>query len=844
MEKRELIKFLSGKPKSLDEISKQFKLRQSLCKEELQIYLDSGLIVDSINGYALAKEYGLILATIVLRKEKFAYVKPVDESYKNDYRVAGSSLKGYILNDVVYISLDNWDNATIAGLYKRTPSLIGNIFKAPTKGYLLKCNLLENTDIKVNIVTDLSSKEIGEGDLVKCNIVKSSVGQIDVEFDKTLVKANQVGADISSIIVSNDAPLVFDSEVLVQAKMMEKEVTKEDKEGREDFTNETIVTIDGEDALDFDDAISVKEINNGYEIGVYIADVSYYVQPNSPIDKEASKRGTSIYVADRVVPMLPFELSNGICSLNPNVERLVLACIMQVNNDGNVYRSRIVPGVIKSKARLTYTQVNNYFEKGETSDLPENILKMLDVALKAGNIIRKRRERHGALDLESVELKFHLDENGKPIEILKKSQGIGEKLIEDLMIITNCEVAKTISNLDIPTLYRVHDNPPEDKLANFKAFLKNIKLYKNFPAKITSSSLSNWFNSIEDKDTKFAVSNFLLRALAKAKYSPINSGHFGLAEEYYLHFTSPIRRYPDLLVHRTIRDYIFLKKKFDYSSYMTYMTNMGVSTSASERRATTIEREVDDLEACKYMEDKIGEEFDGLITNITPKGMYLLLDNGVDSYLDINTINPTKKYFYSNAHMDIQSKKDEFRHDDGMELYKLGDHIKVVVYKVTFEDKTVHVITQACKQYFDNIKEYDIQMEEDKKELSSRKDDSRFKSRKEGKKTIGRRTASYNKKQNSFEDEFDSKKNDKKSYSKKKFDKKVDDKSRGEKYFKDKKDDFKGDRKDFKSSKRDNKSKSFKGKSRNNGFKNDRKSSSKGFKKSSSRVGRRSGHGR
>lgn len=828
MEKRELIKFLSKKAKSLDQIAKQFKLRNEICEKELQVYLDSGLIVDSINGYVLAKDYGLILGTIVLRKNSFAYVKPVDDSLKEDYRVAGNSLNGYILSDIVYINLDKYDNASIAGLYKRTETLVGNIYKAPSKGYLLKCNLLENTDIKVNIVTDLSSKTIGEGDLVRCKIIKSSVGQIDVEFDKVLVRANQVGADISSIIVSNDAELEFTTDALIQAKMMPKEVSSEDKIGREDFTNQTIVTIDGEDALDFDDAIQVKRITNGFEIGVYIADVSNYVLPNSPIDNQACKRGTSIYVADRVVPMLPFELSNGICSLNPNVERLVLACIMQVNNDGKVYKSRIVPGVIKSKARLTYSQVNNYFEKGEKGDLDKDVLEMLDVALEASKIIRKRRERHGALDLESIELKFHLDENGKPIEIIKKSQGIGEKLIEDLMIITNCEVAKTLANLDIPTLYRVHDNPPEDKLASFKAFLKNINLYKNFPAKITSSSLSNWYNSIEDKNQKFTVGNFLLRSLAKAKYSPINSGHFGLAEEYYLHFTSPIRRYPDLLVHRTIREYIFKKNKLDYSSYLTYMTNMGVSTSEAERRATTIEREVDDLEACKYMEERINEEFNGIITNITPKGMYILLENGVDSYLDINCINPAKTYFYSNSHMDIQSKKDKFKQDDGMELYKLGDPIKVVVYKVTFEDKTVHVVSLAFKQYIENVKKYEIEMEKEDKKLSSSKDESRIrKDRKSSFKGEGRRSKSYAKKKFGFDE--DRKLSSKDGYKKKKFNKES--KGSGEKYFKDEK----------RSSSRKS---SFK-KSDRPAFKKGGKPSFKRGGNSKGRsLGRKSGHGR
>lgn len=749
MDKEQLIKFLKGKPRSLHEIATFFKIKDEKAKDELQVYLDNGLIIDSVNGYVLASNYGLVLAKIVLRKENFAYAEPVYNSSKDDIRISNKSLEGYILNDLVYLSFDNFNVASIAGLYKRDEYIVGNVFKAPEGGFLLHSKILENSKVKAVIVDDLSSKNISDGDLIKTKIVCCSVHEIDLAFIEVLVKANQVGADISSIIVSNDASLVFPKEVIEQAKSIPQSISAADFVDRTDFTSETIVTIDGEDALDFDDAISVKQIENGFEVGVYIADVANYVKPNLPIDEEASKRGTSIYVADRVVPMLPFELSNGICSLNPHVDRLVLACIMNVSLDGEVYSSKIVKGVINSKARLTYKQVNDYFETNK-SDLDENILKMLDLAKIVCTKIRKRRQRYGAIDLETTEIKFHLDEKGNPIEILKLNQGEGEKLIEDLMIVTNCEIAKFLTFKNIPTLFRVHDNPPQDKLEAFKIFLKNIKMYSNFPSHVTSASLSHWYSSIDEPSLKKAISSFLLRSLAKAKYSPINDGHFGLAEEYYLHFTSPIRRYPDLLVHRELHEYVFDKKPFNYSSLLTYLTNMGISTSNSERKATNIEREVDDLEACKYMNNHLGEEYVGLITNITPKGIFLELENGLDAYLDILKINPYKKYMFSNSHLDIQSvRQNDVK--DVMELYKLGDSIKVIVDKVTFEDKTIHVYTLAYKEYLENIEKYGYEIEKETEKEKERPDYSRF-----------------NKKRNSF-----SKKGEFKSR-----------KSFGEKYFK------------------------------------------------------------
>lgn len=730
MEKEQLINCLKDRQqKSLTDLARIFKKNEETIAKELTEYLDTGLIVATIKGYMLTSECRIFLGTIVLRKDNFAYIMPYGSTNdkKNDIRVSGKSLEGYIIGDKVYFQVDNWSNGTIVGLYKRTEFLSGTVFKSPNSGWLMKVNQTKDTNIDVILKEDVSKSGVVEGDLVKAKIITSAKDAITVSYDSTLAKADEVGADISAIIASHDAPLTFPSEVLVQAKMISQTVDEKDIPNREDYRNEVIVTIDGEDALDFDDAVSCKKIVNGYQVGVYIADVSYYVRPNTPLDQEAQKRGTSIYVADRVIPMLPKELSNGICSLNPHVDRFVLSVIMDIDEAGNVYRSSIHQGVINSHGRLTYKQVNDLFEKksSKAEVITSEISDMLFLMKQATDKIRGRRERNGALDLDSTELKFNLDENGNPTEVIKREQGKGEMMIEDLMIIANVEVAKFLSEKHIPTLYRVHDNPPSEKISLFTDFLKNIRMFQNFPKKITSASLSHWYSSISDEKIKYAISGFLLRSLAKAKYTPDNSGHFGLAEEFYLHFTSPIRRYPDLIVHRTLRDYYFHKEKFDEKRLYNALVNLGLSTSESEKKADTIEREVDDLESCKYMSKHIGENFKGVISGITSKGMYIELSNGIEAYVAISDIDPSQKWIYSDKHMNIQgTQRDE---NDRLPFYRLGTEMDVIISNVTFEDRTIHATTVATDEFRKSFAQYQEESGRDSDYLKDMPDYKRFK---------------------------------------------------------------------------------------------------------------------
>lgn len=719
-ELKELKDYLRKNPHPKSAVLQHFGIRE----QDLQPYFDNGIIFDTLKGLALLEDYDVHLGTITLRKDNFAYINPVNslDTKKNDVRVSGKSLEGYIIDDKVYYQIDSWNNATIVGLYKRKEFIAGTAYKAPAGTFFLHTKETAGTDIDV-VLTEVPS-DLTDGDLVKAKITVNARKSITVRYIETLAKASDVGKDISTIIAENGAPLSFPAEVLAQARMIPQEVSAEEMQGREDFRDKTIVTIDGEDALDFDDAVSCEKIPHGYRIGVYIADVSHYVTPHTPIDEEAEKRGTSIYVADRVVPMLPKELSNGICSLNPDVDRLVLAVIMDVDEVGKVYRSKIVQGIIHSHARLTYTEVNDLFAKNETGKLSEDIVTMLTMMHEATRSIRLRRNKQGSLDLESTELKFSLDKDGNPTEVIKRTQGEGENMIEDLMIIANVEVAKYMDTHKIPTLYRIHENPPSDKLLTFRQFLRNIHMDRDFPMHVTSENLAYWYSQIQDKTLKKTIGNFLLRSLAKARYSPDNEGHFGLAEDDYLHFTSPIRRYPDLIVHRLLHTYVFDKEKFNYSALHNSLETLGQSTSAAERRAVTIERKVDDLESCKYMRRHLKEQYKGIIDGMNAKGMFIELENGIEVFVALRDIDPKTKWVYSDDHLDIQSEERDEETNRYL-TYKLGNEVTLYITSVNMESLTVNAMLEAAYQYHEAMDDYDAVVKAESEGLYEKKETSR-----------------------------------------------------------------------------------------------------------------------
>ena len=656
MRELDIINLLHNKFVTRADLEKRLEAITIAKKAELDQLITSllykGIIGTHNNSYYLLEEEQVFLAKVTTKKKNFIILTVIPGS--EEIRISGKESEGLLLGDLVYVKEFQKNVFHCIDYLKPVTELKGRYTFSKDGKEQIIVDYLNECGKQVLITEKEEGLVVHEGDLVLGEIKSMRLNAFTVKLTKVLVKASEVGSDISMIISSFDAPLNFDEEVIKEAEEISDKVSEEEKKGRIDFTSQCVVTIDGDDAKDYDDAVQARRLLNGYEVVVHIADVTHYVKRNHPLDNEASDRGTSIYVADRVVPMLPFKLSNGICSLNPDEERLTLSVIMNVDAKGNVFNTRVVRGLIKSKGRLTYNKVNAYFN-GENVDYSAEIKQTLDILRECAKHLSKRRELNGALmELSSVELKFTLDEEGNPVSVKKNEQLEAEKMIEDLMIAANCAVAKMLKEKKVPVLYRVHDKPSSEKLTDFKQFLKRIdpQLVYSFPkSNLSSEKLNEFLKSIKDNNLKESISYMLLRALAKAEYSTEEIGHFGLAEPYYCHFTSPIRRYPDDIVHRLVKDYIIDEKPFDYDDLTSYLDIMADKTSSLEVRADKIEREVDDLESAKYMASRIGEQFHGKVTGIILRGMFIQTDIGIEGFLPFACMHGDSFTFKENSYI-------------------------------------------------------------------------------------------------------------------------------------------------------------------------------------------------
>ncbi len=481
------------------------------------------------------------------------------------------------------------------------------------------------------------------------------------------------GLDILSKVYEHNVPYDFSLETLEQVKKVPQSVrvSKKMKEERLDLRDELIVTIDGDDAKDFDDAISVKLNDDGtYNLGVHIADVTHYVKKGSPIDKDAIERGTSCYLVDRVVPMLPFELSNGICSLNPDEDRLTLSCLMNIDEKGKVLTYEIKPSIIHSKYRLTYKNVNKLFNHELKMD--KELSEMLFLAKRLASKIRKEREERGNIDLDIDEAKMIVDTNGKVVDIVKRERGISEMMIEDFMIAANESVASFVYYLDLPMIYRIHENPPLKKLKDLINIIGPLGYHLNINNGIHSSEFQAILNKSSDRDEHDVVHQMILRSMAKAIYHSENKGHFGLGSSCYTHFTSPIRRYPDLLVHRLLKMYLANDiTSLNYEKLKGEISYLADKSSKCERRAVELERDVSAMKMAEYMEERIGQVFEGVISGMIDSGMFVELDNTIEGMIRFETIRDDFLIF-DQKRMLVYSRGSN-------KQYRLGDKIKVLV---------------------------------------------------------------------------------------------------------------------------------------------------------------------
>lgn len=490
---------------------------------------------------------------------------------------------------------------------------------------------------------------------------------------------NDPGVDILSVIRRYELAVEFPEKVYAEIEHLGTEVAEADKKGREDLRDLLTITIDGADAKDLDDAVSLKRLGNGnFELGVHIADVSHYVRENTALDKEAYARGTSVYLVDRVIPMLPHKLSNGICSLNPHVDRLALSCLMEVNGRGEVVSHRILESVINSDYRMTYTAVREILEDGTPALLEQyaEILPMLEDMEELRQILGEKRRKRGSVNFDLPESKIILDENGKPIDIKPYEKSIATNMIEEFMLVCNETIAENSFWQEMPFMYRSHQEPDEDKLEKMEQFLRGFGYYlRKKDGEIHPRELQKVLQKAEETDEERIITRMVLRSMMQARYTAENGGHFGLAAKYYCHFTSPIRRYPDLEIHRMIKKMLHGELDEKASAYYRRkMPDWAKHCSKQERVAEDAERDTDALKKVEFMEDKVGQIYEGIISGVTNWGIYVELPNTIEGMVALSQMDDDY-YEFDEKKMLVFGKRTK-------KSYRLGDKVIVSVAKV------------------------------------------------------------------------------------------------------------------------------------------------------------------
>ena len=495
---------------------------------------------------------------------------------------------------------------------------------------------------------------------------------------------NDPGTDIMSIVMGYDMPVEFPEKVLNQAERVGKDVSEADMAGRMDLRDWQMVTIDGEDAKDLDDAVSLTKVENGWKLGVHIADVTNYVQEKSALDREALKRGTSVYLADRVIPMLPHKLSNGICSLNAGEDRLALSCIMTVDKKGEIVDHVIAETVIRVDQRMSYASVAKILEAQDAQEREkyEMLVPMFEQMAEVSGLLRERRKKRGAIDFEFPETKIVLDDQGHPVELKPYERNVATKMIEDFMLAANETVAEESFWREIPFLYRTHEAPEEDKVKKLSTFINNFGYHIHLGNEIRPKEIQKLLEKVEGTPQEALISRLALRSMKQARYTPENAGHFGLAAQYYTHFTSPIRRYPDLQIHRIIKENLRGRLGAErLAHYEKILPEVASQSSDMERRAEEAERETVKLKKVEYMQDRIGEEFEGVISGITKWGAYVELPNTIEGLVHVVNM--------KDDHYEYREDQYELVGERFHNVYKLGQKVWVRVTGVDRLQRTI-----------------------------------------------------------------------------------------------------------------------------------------------------------
>ena len=690
-----ILDVLKNSDKALDIYELQDMLNVNTVENTTALMEELRKLEDDVVIYHSNKDKYMMLDNSHLRKgvmrankRGFGFVEV--EGMNDDIYVSQENMNGAIHEDIVLVeitskmNIERLEGRILKIIKRQVERYIGEInFDKKGKGHIT----LDDQKIKLNIEVP-KDKAMNAVDGHKVVVELTKKVNKNTKYEGKVIEVighkHDPGVDILSIIYKYNINVEFPDDVKEEVKEIPSEVSEEEMVGRRDLRDEVIFTIDGDDTRDIDDAISIEKLPNGnYKLGVHIADVSYYVKEGSPLDVEAQERGTSVYLVDRVIPMLPHELSNGICSLNPNVDRLAMSCVMEIDENGKTVDYEIFESVIRSRIQMTYKKVNSILEDNVVPEGYEEYEEKLRLMAELAEILRKFKVKRGYIDFGVQEAKILVDENCKPTDVVIRERGVGENLIEDFMIAANECVASHIFYMSLPFVYRIHEVPEEERIRSFLAFVSSLGYNVAGDIKdVKPTTMQRILKSLEDKPEFKILSSLLLRSMKKAVYRPENLGHYGLASPCYTHFTSPIRRYPDTTVHRLLRTYLF-KGKVDmgtvkkWEQRLVYITE---HSSERERASIECEREVEDMKMAEYMEEHIGEEFEGMISSVTNFGMFVELDNLIEGLVPLREMNDF--FHYDEERMTLTGERTNMK-------YSIGDRVVVKVVRASREEKTI-----------------------------------------------------------------------------------------------------------------------------------------------------------
>ena len=688
------------KPMTMDDFQKELSAYESedfreMVKDMVSLEESGEVFRTKKDKYMKTSETNLVKGRLSMHKRGFGFLRPEDPELE-DVFIPPNAINGALDGDTVLVEVhkstragdesDKQEGSVSSILTRGVTRVVGEYKPSRNFGFVIPDSQKIIDDIFIPKKQNLGAVD---GHKVLVEITKYREGEDNPEGHviQILGHKNDPGVDILSIIYQHGIEIDFPEEVLKEAEEVPETIESSELVGRTDLRDEFTITIDGADAKDLDDAVAVKKLGNGnHELTVSIADVSYYVKEGSALDTEAYDRATSVYLVDRVIPMIPHRLSNGICSLNPHEDRLTMSCRMEIDRNGKVVNHEIFQSVIHSDRRMTYDAVNKMLvdEDQALISMFEDVYPMLQEAEELAQILRNRREARGAIDFDFNEAQVLVNEDGTTGDIVLRTRSVGEKMIEEFMLAANETVAEHFHWMEVPFLYRVHEDPKEEKLRQFFEFITNFGIVvKGKGNEIHPRALQEILEEVEGRPEEMVISTLMLRSMQQARYAEDNLGHFGLSAEFYTHFTSPIRRYPDLIVHRLIRQYLIEgrtdRKTIDRTA--EYLPEAAEHTSDRERRAQDAERDTDDLKKAEYMLEHVGETFEGVISGVMNFGMFVELPNTIEGLVHVSNLTDDH-YQYQERHLALIG-------DRTGKVYRIGDPVEIEVMDVNLAEKLI-----------------------------------------------------------------------------------------------------------------------------------------------------------